>query len=130
MTANDPQLIDDSVTMRLTRMIFDLNSEQRLSLLKQIEEMSVLATLKDKRGHSRKPLAMTVSFSCEGRLYSGITNDMSNSGMFIQTKGDFSVGQDIELSMPFRDRQKPLQSLATIIRVEPIGIGVQLLKTR
>jgi len=130
MCASDMHLIEDSVALRLIRMIFDLNSDQRLSLLKQVEEMSVMATINDKRGHFRKPFAMTVSFSCEGRLYSGVSQDMSNSGMFIQTRGDFSIGQDIELSMPFRNQQKPIKSLASIIRVDSDGIGVELIKPR
>lgn len=128
MDASELQLIDDSVTLRLIRMILDLNRKQRGALLEQLEEMSVMATINDKRGHSRKPLAMTVSFSCDGRLFSGITNDMSNNGMFIQTKGDFSVGQKIDLTLPFHDQQKPVKSRATIVRVSQEGIGVQLLK--
>ena len=128
MSRKDSPLVDDTVTIRLIKMILDLSKAQRLKLLQQIEEMAVIASLKDQRGHMRKSLATTISFSAAKRFYSGISRDISNNGMFIQTKGDFMVGQVIDLSMPFANQNKPIQSQASIVRVSSGGIGVEFIK--
>ncbi len=76
-------------------------------------------TTKDKREHARSPIDIPVEFSIQGQFYYGLIKSVSKGGVFIETTGTFSVGQEISFYFGKENMD------GTIIRVEPQGIGVK-----
>jgi len=79
-------------------------------------------TTKEKREHVRSPVDIPVEFIVQGRFYDGMIKNISKGGVFTETKGTFSVGQDISFYFGKEN------IIGTIIRVEPQGIGVKFRK--
>ena len=75
--------------------------------------------------NARKPFITIVDFASQGRAYREFVQDISGSGVYIQTSGSFSVGQDVVLTFPFPDSEKHMKITGRIARVADTGIGVQ-----
>jgi hypothetical protein len=76
------------------------------------------------RGGQRYKLALRVQLN-DG---TGITRDISKSGIFFETESAYSIGDRIRLSLNFE--QETLQCEARVVRVEPrngqFGVAVEL----
>ena len=78
-------------------------------------------TAKDKRESVRLAISRGVDFVVMGRIYRGSIENNSDCGAFIKTKGRFSEGQDISMTI-----ESPGEKRAgKIARVAPHGIGVE-----
>ena len=110
-----------SLTDRLISLIVKLSEEQQETLLEELE----LKLSKERRRHTRKTFMTVVDFASQGRAYREFLQDISGSGVYIQTSGSFSVGQDVVLTFPFPDSQKHVKITGRIARVADTGIGVQ-----
>jgi Tfp pilus assembly protein PilZ len=110
-----------SVTDRLISLVMELSEEQQETLLDELE----LKLSKERRRHTRKPFVTVVDFASQGRAYREFVQDISGSGVFIQTSRPFSVGQDVVLTFAFPDSQKHIKITGRIARVADTGIGVQ-----
>jgi len=91
----------------------------------EIPEELELKLPNERRDHTRKSFITSVDFVCQGRAYRGFTQDLSVNGLYIQTSGSFSVGQELALTFPFPDTQKHIKITGCIARVTDTGIGVQ-----
>ncbi len=89
-------------------------------------------TAKEKRENARFSISdnvefrNNVEFSVKNRVFLGQIEIISLSGAFIQTKGRFSVGEDISVTIEspkFGRYQKP----GTIKRVTKTGIGIEFI---
>ena len=110
-----------SITDRLTSLVTELPEKQQAALLRELE--SKLA--KERRRHTRKAFVTVVDFASQGRGYREFAQNISGSGVYIQTKGSFSVGQDISLTFPFPKAAKHLKINGRIVRADDNGIGIQ-----
>jgi len=110
-----------SVTDRLISLVMELSEEQQEILLEELE----LKLSKERRRHTRKPFITVVDFASQGRAYREFVQDISGSGVYIQTSESFSVGQDVVLTFAFPDSQKHVKITGRIVRVADRGIGVQ-----
>jgi len=99
----------------------ELSKEQQETLLEELE----LKLSKERRYNTRKPFMTVVDFASQGRCYREFVQDISGSGINIQTSGSFSVGQDVVLTFPFPDSEKHVKITGRIARVADTGIGVQ-----
>ena len=124
----DQELGKDSVTIHLIKKLLDMSEEQQLSLLKQLDETSVMDQSSNDRDDTRKNFKETIHFTVKGRNYTGISEDISSGGMFIKTEDSFSVGQSIIINIPLTKKQKHIKVPAEIVRVMPEGIGVEFLR--
>ncbi len=83
-------------------------------------------TIKNRREYFRIFTSRLVTFTVEGRAYRGVVGNAGDNGVFITTRGHFSVGQDT--SMTF---ESPIfgnvDRAGTIIWVgsQEKGIGVE-----
>ncbi|HIJ42141.1 MAG TPA: hypothetical protein HPP90_13860 [Deltaproteobacteria bacterium] len=96
-----------------------------LNKTSEIPEELELKLPNEKRNHTRKSFITAVDFVCQGRAYSEFAKDISANGLYIQTSGSFSVGQEVALTFPFPDTQKHIKITGCIARVTDTGIGVQ-----
>jgi Tfp pilus assembly protein PilZ len=76
-------------------------------------------TTKERRQDVRAFVNIPVDITVQDRFYPGWVKNMATGGVFVKVKGSFSVGQDI--SFYFLGENQ----FATVIRVEPQGIGVK-----
>ena len=117
----DKTLEVPSVTDRLISLVMELSEEQQETLLGELEPK----LSKERRHHTRKPFITVVDFASQGRPYREFAQDISGGGVYIETSGSFSVGQDVVLTFPFPDSQKHMKITGRIARVVDTGIGVQ-----
>jgi Tfp pilus assembly protein PilZ len=110
-----------SVTDRLISLVLELPEEQQEALLAELE----LKLSKERRRHARKSFVTVVDFASQGRAYREFVNDISESGVYIQTSGSFSVEQDVTMTFSFPGYQKHVKISGRIARVEETGIGVE-----
>ncbi len=82
-------------------------------------------TAKDKREFVNSSDDIPVEFSVQGRVYDGLINNIRDGGIFIKTKGRFSKGQDISMTLEFPVFGKREKRTGKIVRVTPEGIGVE-----
>lgn len=79
------------------------------------------------REYPRLPCYIQVDFAAEGRAYRSNIRDISASGVFIETKDTFRVGQEIALCFALSESgdMLPFKLKGCVARVYPDGIGVQ-----
>ena len=79
----------------------------------------------DLRKHPRRSYHKTVLFTSQNQYSEGLTNNISNGGIFIETKDKFSVGQIIKLVIPGTKIDKGVMLKGEVIHVKPKGVGVK-----
>jgi hypothetical protein len=126
MEGLDKTLEISSVTNRLISLVMELSEEQQETLIKGLEQK----LSKERRGNTRKPFITVVDFASQGREYREFVQDISESGVLIETSGSFLKGQDVTLTFPalkfpLPDPEKHLQISGRIARVFDTGIGVE-----
>ena len=88
-----------------------------------------LKIVEDQRKHVRKRYSKHIIFSTRNKILSGITKDISPSGVFIETQDRLQVGQTVTLVVPLKnDRKAKIQS--EIIWAGPDGFGVKFLRIK
>ncbi|MEE9518504.1 MAG: PilZ domain-containing protein [Candidatus Adiutricales bacterium] len=75
----------------------------------------------DRREFVRRPVDIPIELSIQGRFYDGLIKNMRNGGVFIKTKGRYSEGQDISMTIESPSEKRT----GKIARVTPEGIGVE-----
>jgi Tfp pilus assembly protein PilZ len=81
----------------------------------------------DSRKHTRKAYVQPVLFAANDQIMKGTTKNLSLSGIFLQTKNDFEVGQKIILSLPTKSKKR-LKLRAEVIWFNEEGCGVKFIK--
>lgn len=77
------------------------------------------------RGHPRKPFKIPVELSKNGFTFMCLTQNISNSGVFIQTDFRFHVDQQITMVLSPPKIEKDITVGGRITRVDSRGIGVK-----
>lgn len=79
---------------------------------------------REQRSDLRFPKNYSVKLIVDNRIaYKGTTKDISNKGVFVTTKGPFSIGQALVLD--FRSTTLTYEKrIGDIVRVVPDGVGI------
>ena len=85
-----------------------------------------LKIVEDQRKHARKRYSKRILFSTRNKILSGITKDISPSGVFIETHNRLEVGQTVTLIVPLKNDGKA-KILSEVIWDGPDGFGVKFL---
>ena len=93
---------------------------------KQKSRNGNLKIVEDQRRHSRKRYARSIIFSTQNKILSGITKDISPSGVFIETQHRLKVGQSVTLIVPLKTA-KNAKIKGEVIWAGPEGFGVKFL---
>jgi Tfp pilus assembly protein PilZ len=102
--------------------IINMLSEQKVrQLLKDLEEGQRI----ERRKYDRKDFLRIIDYTVGDRYYRDFIQDISESGVFIQTSQTFSIGQTILMTFISPDNQKPFRINGKIIRIHEDGIGVK-----
>lgn len=118
----------DNVTVRLIRLILDMNEDQQITLLNRLENMQGSPIKSGERESIRRPYVNSIEFFVKGRSCMGVSQNISSTGIFIKTDEPVSIGQTILLSIPFTNNQKYIRIPAQVVRTTHKGIGIEFLK--
>ena len=88
-----------------------------------------LKIVEDQRKHARKRYSKRILFSSRNKILSGITKDISPSGVFIETHNRLDVGQTVTLVVPLKNNIKA-KILSEVIWDSPDGFGVKFLRIK
>ena len=94
------------------------------NLAKQAIQNSALKKNQDPRKYPRRSYVKSVFFKCHQQHHKGVINNISRSGIFIETKNKFFFGQAIELVIPNIKIDKSVKLKGWIVRLSQNGVGV------
>lgn len=113
------------ITTRLVDLILKMSAKERQTLLNELEEKYK----KGNREFSRKDYKKEVDFVLNERIFKGFIQNLSASGMFIETSESFSEGQIITLTFDLPEPGEHIKVSGKIARLIPgVGFGVKFNK--
>ena len=93
---------------------------------KQKSRNGSLKIVEDQRKHDRKRYSKRINFATQNRILSGITKDISPSGVCIETHNRLEEGQIVLLTIPLKTA-KNAKITGEVIWAGPEGFGVKFL---
>ena len=118
MTDSDGQSDKNGVMDRLMELIREMPDVQRTYLLDQLEDKP------RKREFIRKECLITAHYAVQDKIYKGCIHDISRSGVFIESRETFFVGQKVVMTFSFNTNKISFMLAGKIVRCTPDGIGV------
>jgi len=109
------------VIPKLFQIILNLPEEKQSVLLQYAEELLI----KEKRAFIRKTCSIPISYATYDRVYSNTIKNISQRGVFIETKRPLFVGEELILSFSMPGFGKALKVKGEIVQVSRSGIGVE-----
>ncbi len=109
------------LTERLTSLINNLSDEKKEQLLEILLEWQ----RREQRQDTRIPCLIAVDYSTSERFYRDFIQDLSNGGVFIETREPLQVGQNLSLTFSIPNTQSNFKISGKIVRAEENGIAVQ-----
>ena len=124
---------------RLIQTVVGMSEKQQLIMLRLAEELlyrhkkpeldqDSSAITRSRPDHPRKPSSLIVNFSAGNRFYTDYIEDIHPKGLFIGTREDFKVGDELALAFSHPKFPDIFRVYADIIYITEEGIGVQLKK--
>ena len=110
----------DNIIEEITRLASQLPDTQKQQMLAMISRWK-----KNRRKAKREKYSEQLSFSAENRAYFGHARDISATGLFIESKGEFRIGEHIQLVLDFISASNPVKIGGTVVLKEAGGICVQ-----
>jgi Tfp pilus assembly protein PilZ len=129
------QIMRGNIKQQLFKSIVAMTEAQQSSLLQQLKKTPINETpdrtlsINDEessmRGHRRKRCLINVNYSIQGREYKDYILDISSVGVFIETKENFTIGQEMALTFKLPSYQQPLKLEASVAWIGHRGIGIK-----
>jgi c-di-GMP-binding flagellar brake protein YcgR len=116
-------LQDPTITHQLFQLIAEMSEDEKRTLLKLLKRGALKG--KCRRQHFRKPLHMPVRYANKAGVSSGVIQDISLGGVFILSRGAFSLGQRLSITFSPANFEKTVWIACDVMRVTPEGIGVR-----
>ena len=80
------------------------------------------------RVYSRVPCSEGTHFSANRELFHGTIKNVSQGGIYIQTKERFEVGQEVVVAGPFGENNQDVKRCGRIVRADSCGIAIQFVR--
>ena len=81
----------------------------------------------DLRRYARKPFRRATILACQNRYYAGLTKNICNGGVFIETRNRFARGQIITLVISHTKIEKGVMLKGEVVHLRREGFGVKFL---
>jgi hypothetical protein len=85
---------------------------------------------KEARVYSRVPCSEDTHFSANRELFRGTIKNMSQGGIYVQTKERFVVGQEVVVAGPFGENDQDVKMNGKIVWQDQKGIAIQFIPRR
>jgi hypothetical protein len=118
-------LFKDSLANQLIKRIIDMSDNQRLVLMKHLEEIASGTNNGDKRRQPRKDCLINVNMMLQGPRFNSYILDINQYGAYIETNETFDVGQQMKLTFASPNSREPLDITGEIIRKDGQGVGIR-----
>jgi len=127
------KLPDAGIGKDLSALITSISESKRSELLVKLlnwyhtknSKIKRDSQLLELRGYPRRPLKIPVEVSKNGLAFMGLTQNISNSGAFIQVDFRFHIGQKITTTLSPPKIRRNIAIMGVIARVDTRGIGVK-----
>jgi Tfp pilus assembly protein PilZ len=116
------QMIKGNINTHLYKLVVSIPEDQQKILVKHLEEM---IQKRGDRKHGRKSCLINVHYAVGGRVFSNYIQDISTTGVFIETGETFIEGQELLMTFSFPDMEDSLKIDGEITRITSEGIGVR-----
>lgn len=120
---------------RLIQTVVGMSEKQQLIMLRLAEELLYRhkrpelrldgSTANRQPDQPRKPSSLIVNFSAGNRFYTDYIEDINPKGMFIATREDFKVGDELALAFSHPKFPDIFRVYGDVIYITEEGIGVQ-----
>ena len=124
MTNNDNLISKEEVYNKILTIIASLSESRMRKLLKSLEKWQQ-SKFDEKREHPRKQTFIWTECSADTRFFTDFIQNLSVSGLFIETQLPFFVGEKLSMTFSLPGADDPIKITGKIVRVDPNGIGVQ-----
>ncbi len=111
----------NAIISKLFQIVVNLTEEQQLTLLCHAEDLYA----EEKRVSMRKTCKIPVSYATDFRVFSNDIKNISDSGLFIETKKPLILGDEIVMSFRLEGFDKPFKMKGDITRTTSNGVGVE-----
>jgi Tfp pilus assembly protein PilZ len=123
-TTKDHKIRQYNVTIsELIKLILNLNEEHQEALLKKGREL----LSKEKRA-PRKSCKIPVKYQTFDRVYSDRIMNISQSGVFIDTRRPIFVGEEILMDFQIEGVNKALRMEGKVVHASSRGVGIEFQK--
>ena len=112
------------VISSLFDIISHLSEAERRELLEVLEKRQ-LSKFTVKREHSRKHSKVPVELSIDDFPFTHFTQNISKSGVFIETDLPFQKNKELLMTFAFPSDEDPIKTKGKIVRTDSKGIGVK-----
>jgi Tfp pilus assembly protein PilZ len=124
VSAKDQKVKQYNVTIsELIKLILNLNEEHQEALLKKGREL----LSKEKRA-PRKSCKIPVKYQTFDRVYSDQIKNISQSGVFIDTRRPIFVGEEILMDFKIEGVNKALRMEGQVVHASSRGVGIEFKK--
>ena len=124
MTNDDNKMDIKAVQSRISEIISRMSEAQSRKLLKGLEKWQQFNFVENRKYH-RKKTFIRVECSLNRFAFTDFIQNLSASGLFIETQLPFFVGQELSLTFSLADIEDHVKITGKIVRVDSKGIGVQ-----
>jgi Tfp pilus assembly protein PilZ len=123
-STKDHKITQYNVTIsELIKLILNLNEEHQEALLKKGREL----LSKEKRA-PRKSCKIPVKYQTFDRVYSDRIMNISQSGVFIDTRRPIFVGEEILMDFQIEGVNKALRMEGKVVHASSRGVGIEFQK--
>lgn len=84
---------------------------------------------KDTRIYARMPCSEDTHFSANRELFQGTIKNVSEGGIYVQTRERFVVGQEVVVAGPFGEDRQDVKRYGKVVWTDDGGIAVQFVRT-
>ncbi len=83
---------------------------------------------KEARVFAREPCSEDTHFSANRELFQGTIKNVSEGGIYVQTRERFVVGQEVVVAGPFGDDDRDVKRYGKVVWFDDGGIAVQFIR--
>lgn len=83
---------------------------------------------REARVYSRVPCSEDTHFSANRELFRGTIKNISQGGIYVQTKERFVVGQEVVVAGPFGEKNENVKRNGKIVWQDNNGIAIQFIR--
>ena len=124
MKKDENELYGLPIEKRIENLLKNLSDDKKQMLLDLIIEWQQ----KEQRNDPRIPCLVAVDYSTPKRAYRDFIQDLSRSGVFIETREPFQLDEKISLTFTMPKTESHFKISGKIVRLDPHGIAIELEK--
>jgi len=115
---------ETSIYEQLIGLIKNISEDKQIKLLEMLKQWDEQGN----RGFDRKSCLIAVDYSSQDRFFRDFIQNIGAGGVFIETREDFTTGQEIGLTFSIPNSQIPFRISGEITRTSSRGVAVKFLK--